>query len=125
MTSEPNVNTENGLANTSLALGIASIGTMILLFVNLAPNHGNPTDFSGLQIIGGVMSLFALAAIITGTISLNQIKKQGGPGKNPALAGILLGIAAPNFLQILILLLPSIYFIWVLICLITGGGKGI
>jgi hypothetical protein len=69
----------NGLAITSLVLGILSIPTLSC--------YG-----------GGV--LFGIAALITGTIARRQIKESGGTqsGDGLALAGIILGAVVGVFL---------------------------
>ncbi len=89
MSTETNGNTKNSLATASMVLGILAA---ICIFIFGA----------------GLASLLGISAIVTGIISLNQIKKQGSTGKGSAVTGIVLGTLPIIFMFLLLILGPII-----------------
>ena len=73
MTTENVSASRNGLATTSLILGILAILIAVLLWGNI------------------LAVLLGIAAIITGGIALKQVKDQGTKGKGFAIAGFVMG----------------------------------
>jgi uncharacterized membrane protein YjgN (DUF898 family) len=69
---ETAVNSQNGLATTSLVFGILAI----LVYILFGPTWSN---------------CMGPLAMIMGALALLQIRKQGGKGKGIAIAGILIG----------------------------------
>ena len=56
------------------------------------PQPGQPAKYNVLAIVSLVTAFFvSLAAIITGHIALNQIKRTGEQGRGLAIAGLVLG----------------------------------
>ncbi len=110
MESETTLNRRNGLATTSLALGIAPICISLVLVME---GH----IYLPIVPIGFAAALFGPGAIITGVASLKQTKKQGGRGKNLAIAGITLGTIEIGLV---------VLFVWIILSLFGFfGGKGI
>lgn len=89
MSTETNNSAKNSLATTSMVLGILAIICIVIFGVSPA-------------------GLLGISAIVTGIISLNQIKKQGGTGKGSAITGIVLGTIPLVVMSVLILLGPAI-----------------
>jgi hypothetical protein len=57
----------------------------------------------GLTVIGNIV--LAIPAIILGSIALRQIRNRGEPGRNLAMAGLVLGILGVFYFALIILLL--------------------
>jgi hypothetical protein len=114
MESKSTVSSKNQLAITSLVLGIAPVCITILLIMTY---RGYAISLLGVVPVG-VVAISSFAAIITGAISLNQIKKQGRSGKNLAITGITFGTLTLGT----ILLFPLLFF---LALIGFFGGKGI
>lgn len=105
MVSTSDVTHQNKLATASFVLASTPIfATAVCSLVT----YGAPytEDFwNPFVIAAGVAALSSLAAIITGAVSLRQIKKQGGRGKNLAIAGITVGVLTIGTILVPVLLM--------------------
>lgn len=88
MSTETTVSSKNNLATTSRVLGILAIVCFPLIGAGFA-------------------NLLGIPAIITGVISLKQIKENGNKGKGAAITGIVLG-TLPLILFLFLMLMGPI-----------------
>ncbi len=93
----PDQKAQNKLAKWSFYMGLLSVLDYIL----------NPAGGGGIHIL--LLIIISIAAIITGIISLRQIKVKNMKGKGTAIAGIVLGCV-----PLVLFLLGMILLMWLL-----------